>query len=280
MTRNDTSKHSSSDTTHVADGRLLSTRPDVVRTGEKFTPGEQNKPGVATGVFTSPVKNPGVSSGYGWRIQPAGKKKGQRVFHRGLDIPKPEGTEQVAPDGGVVTFAGSAGSAGNVVVIDHRNGKVSRLFHMGEIDVELNQEVAKGQRVGTVGNTGASTGPHVHWEVLRGKTEGISNGYGEEIKDNHVNPKQFLTNGKYTKVTDTNKVSNETSLLSLYEKLYRSAEEVSQGSETRLRNILLQYGDNGVAAYAANHPSLEGVPANEKFQEAAKALTIQQSALS
>jgi Peptidase family M23 len=302
MTRNDTNKHSSPDITRVADGRFPNTSPGVVRTGEGATPKEQNKPGIATGVFASPVKNPGVSSGYGWRIQPAGKKKGQRKFHRGLDIAKPEGTEQVAPDGGVVTYAGPAGNAGNVVVIDHRNGTVSRLFHMGEIIVKKNQEVSKGQPIGTVGSTGDSTGPHVHWEVLRGKTEGTLTGYGDEFKDNHMNPKPFLTNGKYTKSTDkasketsstiaeqneektyvvlNNTDGSPTSLSNLYENLYRSAEEVSQGSDRKLREVLGKYGDNGVAAYAANHPSLKNIPASEKFQEAAKAFAPQQVALS
>lgn len=258
---------------------------------------EQNKPGVATGVFTSPVKNGGVSSGYGLRTQPAGKHKGQRKFHPGLDIAAPSGADQVAPDGGIVRYAGSAGTAGNVVVIDHGNGVVSRLFHMEKVTVTEGAKVAKGQSIGTVGSTGSSTGPHVHWEVLRGTTKG----FGNEIRNNHINPKPFLTNGNYgeyttqrskeisstlinqnedkTLVALSDTSENQASLTSLNKKLYSLAEEVSEGSNKKLIENLQKWGENGVTAYAENHPSLKDLSASEKAQEVAKAFASEQIAL-
>jgi Peptidase family M23 len=165
---------------------------------------EQNKPGVATGVFMNPVAkeyHPSVSSSYGWRDHP---KHHDRRFHRGTDIKigGRKGVPHLATDGGIVTFVGSVGDAGNVVVVDHGNGVVSRYFHLDRIDVKKGQLVAKGQAIGIVGETGNVTGVHVHWEVLRGKTNGVGNGLGANIKENSINPQQFLTgNGDYSKYT-------------------------------------------------------------------------------
>jgi Peptidase family M23 len=278
---------------------------------------EQNKPGVATGVFTSPVKNGGVSSGYGWRNHPL---KGGKVFHHGLDIAAPDGVAQFAPDGGIVRYAGSAGTAGNTVVIDHGNGVVSRLFHMGTVIVPEGTKVSKGQVIGTVGNTGASKGPHVHWEVLQGTTQG----FGGEIKNNSINPKPFLTNGDYSKYTNqkskesrysssndkssandsmitmnskdvaSNTISqdsiklfaslnntddNQATLMGLNKKLYSLAEEASEGNNKKLVEHLQQWGENGITAYAENHPSVKDLPESAKAQEVAKAFAVEQISL-
>jgi murein DD-endopeptidase MepM/ murein hydrolase activator NlpD len=71
----------------------------------------------------------------------------------------------VAPLGGTVRTAAADGDRGNVVVLDHGNGIESRFHHLGDIAVKPGQRIAKGDTIGTVGSTGKSTGPHVHFEV-------------------------------------------------------------------------------------------------------------------
>jgi hypothetical protein len=249
------------------------------------------------GTLVNPVAGGGTNtSGYGYRIQPAGRNKGKRKFHQGLDIAAPNGTPMLAPGDGVVTYAGPAGNAGNVVVIDHGNGTVSRIFHMGKISVNKGDPVKQGKVIGTVGSTGDSTGPHAHWEVLRGKTQGVGNGFGEEIKRNHMDPRQFLKSSDKSSIPTENQGSNtiasnngspaskenqESSvtydLVDLNKKLYTLAEEASGGDDKKLVDNLRVWGENGMVAYSENHPSLNGLSANEKAQEVNKVFSEDQN---
>ncbi len=104
-----------------------------------------------------------VTSGYGLRISPFSKR---RRFHAGVDISTRRGTPIVAPAAGVVTFAGREGSFGRMVAINHGRGIVTRYAHLDKIKVKVGQKVARGEVIATVGNTGRSTGPHLHYEVL------------------------------------------------------------------------------------------------------------------
>ena len=110
-----------------------------------------------------------VGSPFGWRMHPI---LHVRKFHAGIDISKGGsstilGAAIVAAGSGKVIWAGARGGYGNVVMIDHGNGVVSVYAHQmsGGIKVSVGQQVAKGQRIGTVGSTGLSTGPHLHFEV-------------------------------------------------------------------------------------------------------------------
>jgi murein DD-endopeptidase MepM/ murein hydrolase activator NlpD/beta-lactamase regulating signal transducer with metallopeptidase domain len=85
--------------------------------------------------------------------------------HQGVDIASPRGTPIAAPLDGVVIEAGADGDNGNVVVIRHRGGIETRYHHLGEIEVEAGQQVTQSTPIGTVGSSGKSTGPHVHFEV-------------------------------------------------------------------------------------------------------------------
>ncbi len=110
-----------------------------------------------------------VSSPYGWRICPFHG----REFHPGIDIGRKadgtaiNGAAIVATGGGTVIYAGYRGGYGNTVMVDHGNGVVTLYAHQqsGGIKVGVGQKVSKGQRIGTVGSTGYSTGPHLHFEV-------------------------------------------------------------------------------------------------------------------
>lgn len=104
-----------------------------------------------------------ITSNFGPRICPFHG----RELHPGIDIGAPSGSAIVAAGAGTVISAGSMGTYGNVVMIDHGNGVVSLYAHQrtGGIRVGNGQHVTKGQRIGTVGSTGNSTGPHLHFEV-------------------------------------------------------------------------------------------------------------------
>jgi len=107
---------------------------------------------------------PFVSSLYGYRIHPI---HGGLSMHWGIDIALPEGTPILSGQNGTVIFAGNAGGYGLLVVIDDGEGLVSRYAHCSFIYVSVGQEVSAGDVIARVGNTGDSTGPHLHLEILK-----------------------------------------------------------------------------------------------------------------
>lgn len=110
-----------------------------------------------------------VSSRYGRRVDPF---TGQLAFHRGLDFSAEEGTPVLATAAGRVSRAARHGSLGNLVEIDHGNGMVTRYGHLRDFHVRKGQWVSRGDTIGSLGNTGRSTAPHVHYEVIReGRSE-------------------------------------------------------------------------------------------------------------
>ena len=88
-----------------------------------------------------------------------------RGTHTGLDIATSKGTPIVAAAAGTVSFAGTKGSYGNLVVVDHGNGVQTYYAHCNTINCTAGQAVAQGQQISTIGSTGNSTGPHLHLEV-------------------------------------------------------------------------------------------------------------------
>lgn len=111
---------------------------------------------MATGVLAMPTRGR-ISSRYGMR---------NGRMHRGLDIASSSGTDIKAADGGKVIFTGYKGSYGNLVEIDHENGYKTRYAHNSKILVKVGDRVYKGQTISKMGNTGRSTGSHLHFEVL------------------------------------------------------------------------------------------------------------------
>ena len=103
-----------------------------------------------------------ISSGYGYRKDPI---HGGRAFHYGLDLIAWTGTPILASGDGVVRFAGRMHNYGNVVDIEHGCGFMTRYGHLRSISVKLGEKIEKSQKVGSLGNTGRSTGPHLHYEV-------------------------------------------------------------------------------------------------------------------
>ncbi len=107
-------------------------------------------------------------------VSPSGGKRS----HQGVDISVPPGTPIVAPADGVVTFCGQESEYGLLICIDHGNGFSTSYGHLKELFVQTGDQVKPGQVVGTVGISGNSTGPHLHYEV--------------RIQGNPVNPLQYL----------------------------------------------------------------------------------------
>ena len=108
-----------------------------------------------------------ISSRFGYRVSPF---TGRRELHKGLDIVNRAGTPVVVTADGQVVFAGYKGGYGKMVIVDHGLGKVTKYGHLSKIDVRNGDSVIRGQELGRLGNTGRSTGPHLHYEVvLNGK---------------------------------------------------------------------------------------------------------------
>ncbi len=103
-----------------------------------------------------------IASGFGYRIHPI---YGIAKMHNGLDFTAPQGTPIYATGDGTVTTAGMSAGTGNHVIINHGYGYETVYMHMVRIKARDGQRVKRGEVIGWVGNTGASTGPHCHYEV-------------------------------------------------------------------------------------------------------------------
>ena len=121
-----------------------------------------------------PVKSGRITSKFGNRNHPVLKSV---KFHRGVDIAVSLGTPVYAGIKGIVTFAGKRGNYGNLVEIEGSDGIKVRYAHLSKIDVVTGQRVSDGEKVAETGNTGMSTGPHLHYEII--------------VDDSPVNPLNF-----------------------------------------------------------------------------------------
>ncbi len=121
-----------------------------------------------------PVKSGRITSKFGNRNHPVLKSV---KFHRGVDIAVSLGTPVYAGIRGIVTFAGKRGNYGNLVEIEGSDGIKVRYAHLSKIDVVAGQRVSDGEKVAETGNTGMSTGPHLHYEII--------------VDDSPVNPLNF-----------------------------------------------------------------------------------------
>lgn len=113
--------------------------------------------------FIHPVKAR-VSSQFGVRTDPFNEKK---KFHKGIDLACPIGTKVVASAGGKVVFSGTKKGYGKTVIIEHRNGYQTLYGHLSKPLAKKGEIVKQGQKIALSGNTGRSTGPHLHFEVRR-----------------------------------------------------------------------------------------------------------------
>lgn len=136
----------------------------------------ENKEAVLSTPSIWPTKGR-ITSSFGYR---SGPTTGYRSLHKGLDIANKIGTPVVAPARGTVTFAGWDKAYGKSIMINHGNSIVTRYAHLNDINVKVGQTVQRNEVIGALGNTGRSTGPHLHYEVMVG---GV-----------HVNPMRYILN--------------------------------------------------------------------------------------
>ena len=117
--------------------------------------------------YIKPISGGRLSSRFGARSAPT---KGASTYHKGVDWAVPTGTTVVASNGGTVAFAGWASGYGYAVYINHSDGRQTRYGHLSKVLVKSGQTVEQGQVIAKSGNTGRSTGPHLHFEIRIGGT--------------------------------------------------------------------------------------------------------------
>jgi murein DD-endopeptidase MepM/ murein hydrolase activator NlpD len=115
-------------------------------------------------LFIYPLKGARLSSPFGWRNDPF---TGVRTHHAGVDLSAPQGTAVSAAMEGKVSAVGFDRTYGNFVILTHPGGYQTLYAHLTAYSVKLNQQVAQGSQLGTVGSTGYSTGPHLHFSVYK-----------------------------------------------------------------------------------------------------------------
>lgn len=141
-------------------GNLLPPGKEVFLPGAKPLPEIQY---VKQKVFAWPIRAKNrLTSGFGWRVHPI---SGSRAFHTGIDIGAARGTPILAAADGVVVYSGDGGSYGNMVILRHKNGLYTVYGHASKLVAKKGKYVKRGQKIALVGSTGASTGPHLHFEV-------------------------------------------------------------------------------------------------------------------
>ena len=138
----------------------------------------------------TPVANANLGSVFGWRIDPI---TGASALHTGLDFPAAPGTPISAAAGGVVVTQEHQSEYGNIVEIDHGNDLISRYAHVSKVHVKKGDLIKRGQKIAEVGNTGRSTGPHLHFEVL---VQGVPQ-----------DPQKFLNAGRNLIATPNNRTN-------------------------------------------------------------------------
>ncbi len=138
--------------------------PKIVERGTKIPP-----------TYIKPISGGRMSSGFGRRKAPT---RGASTFHKGVDWSTPVGTAVMASSAGTVARAGWATGYGYVVYINHTDGRQTRYGHLSKVLVKVGQTVQQGTKIALSGNTGRSTGPHVHFEIL--------------INGTQVNPMDYL----------------------------------------------------------------------------------------
>lgn len=139
--------------------------------------------GDLTGYPLPAVASMGLS--YGWQVHPA---RGKVIFHSGVDLLAAAGTPIFAAGDGTVAFAGEQGNYGNLVVVNHQEGRQTRYAHLASITVTTGQKIQQGDQLGTVGSTGVPDikDAHLHFEVR----------YNSDLGWVAENPEPYLRNMK------------------------------------------------------------------------------------
>ncbi len=148
----------------VKEELVVAAVPKIVERGTKVPP-----------TYIKPLSGGRFTSGFGRRTAP---KRGASTYHKGVDWATPVGTAIFASSGGTVAKAGWGSGYGYVVYINHADGRQTRYGHLSKVLVSAGQTVKQGEKIALSGNSGVSTGPHLHFEIL--------------INGSQVDPMQYL----------------------------------------------------------------------------------------
>lgn len=135
----------------IKEEKVLPAVPKIVERGTRIPP-----------TYIKPISGGRLSSGFGRRRAPV---RGASTYHKGVDWAVPKGTAVYASSGGTVSKAGWGSGYGYVIYIKHPDGKETRYAHLSKVLVSAGQSVKQGQKIALSGNTGRSSGPHIHFEM-------------------------------------------------------------------------------------------------------------------
>lgn len=202
MNNSEEKSSSSSSSSESSSSSSSSSKSSSKKSSSKSTSG---------GEFAHPCPGSTVSSPFGNRAAPIA---GASNTHNGIDLASPTGTPVYAAEAGKVTIAGWSDSAGNWVVIDHGKGIVTKYMHMSKIRVKAGQKVKRGQRIGDVGSTGMSTGPHLHFQVEKNGTPvdpaGLIKKSSKKSTKKKKSGKGIFGMGKWGRGVPNNEISKQT----------------------------------------------------------------------
>ncbi len=157
------------------DGRARSLDPSIERLAASLSRMEALQRSLEGIPQVHPANADFISSRFGYRSDPFHR---HAAFHSGLDFAGPIGAPVYAAADGKISFAGQKQGYGNIVEIDHGNGLTTRYAHLSRFRIKAGERIEAGQVIGAIGNTGRSTGPHLHFEV--------------RVHERAVNPRPFL----------------------------------------------------------------------------------------
>jgi murein DD-endopeptidase MepM/ murein hydrolase activator NlpD len=164
--------------------------------------------------LASPLAFSRVSSRYGMRFHPI---SGREKPHLGVDFAAPTGTPVRSVGDGKIVHAGWKGGYGNLVIVQHNDQKSTAYAHLSRIGVRKGQSVAQGALIGAVGSTGASTGPHLHFEYL--------------VRNQHQDPLTLARDGGSPSVTASAKTEFKRQAQAIRQQLDAAATVVQASAE-------------------------------------------------
>ncbi|SJZ72825.1 Murein DD-endopeptidase MepM and murein hydrolase activator NlpD, contain LysM domain [Cetobacterium ceti] len=148
----------------IAGGTIFLRNPTIPNSFKNKLSFHKGKNGIKVPYFANPLHMMHITSGFGMRDHPVLKRI---LRHGGLDLRAHMGTNVMAARQGVVTYAGRAGTYGNLVIIKHNNGYETRYAHLSRIKVHVGERVYAREEIALSGETGRVTGPHLHFEIRK-----------------------------------------------------------------------------------------------------------------
>lgn len=199
------------------------------------------------GGFSMPLQgDPRQTSGFGRRVSPNTPKGKGSSDHKGIDWAVPVGTSVQAAADGIVTHAGPMGGYGIVVQVKHNDGSTSRYAHLSQANLKVGAQVTAGEAIAFSGNTGKSTGPHLHFEV-------------KDEKGNYVNPMKLLGESESRPTDNPGGVGENTETSSRNSPDPKLSMQLRNMRKTRMRESMSVNKDNITALIDKREDHKKGI---------------------